>query len=129
MPNRNQSSPLDSLKSNASESPQPTVFSVLAAHARGTPSGPLAAATLFGVLDAIMIGRAHPALWWLAAGFVSLAAYGGWGLADRALASGKVGRRRTALSALRATAIALGCAAALAVVLGLMRSALGGWIH
>ncbi len=129
VPNRNQSSPLDSLKSNAGESPQPTVFSVLAAHARGTPSGPLAAATLFGVLDAIMIGRAHPALWWLAAGFVSLAAYGGWGLADRALASGKVGRRRTALSALRATAIALGCAAALAVVLGLMRSALGGWIH
>ncbi|MBA3558000.1 MAG: hypothetical protein H0W30_05310 [Gemmatimonadaceae bacterium] len=129
MPNRNESSPLDSLKSNAGESPQPTVFSVLAAHARGTPSGPLAAATLFGVLDAIMIGRAHPALWWLAAGFVSLAAYGGWGLADRALASGKVGRRRTALSALRATAIALGCAAALAVVLGLMRSALGGWIH
>jgi len=129
MPNRNPDSLPESPVSDAGPSSHPTVFSVLAAHARETPRGPLAASALFGTADAIMIGQANPALWWLAAGFVSLAAYGSWGLADRAIASGEIGSGRTALRALRAGAIATGCLAAVTVVLGLMNSALGGWIH
>ncbi len=126
---RNQSSAPESLGSNTTSAPEPTVFSVLAAHARRTRLAHLGAAALLGTVAAIMITSANPAVWWLAAGFVSLAAYGGWGLADSSIARGKVGWLRTALRALRATALALGCIAALAVVLGLMRSALSGWIH
>ena len=75
-----------------------------------------------------MIARANPALWWLAAAFVSLAAYGSWGVTDRRLAGSKSAGQLMTLNVLRGSAAALGCIAALAGVLGLMGSALSGWI-
>ncbi|MGI9076501.1 MAG: hypothetical protein ACR2G6_04095 [Gemmatimonadaceae bacterium] len=129
MSSRTQSSAPELPRGNAPSPLKPTVFSVLAAHARESSLAALGATVLVGTGGAITIASTEPALWWLAAGFVTLAAYGGWGLADRALGRGKVGWQRLPLRAVRAVAVVLGCTAAPAVLLGLMRWALGGWFH
>ncbi|MBC7788417.1 MAG: hypothetical protein H7Z74_00615 [Anaerolineae bacterium] len=124
----NQDSVAESQGSGAASSEQATVFSVLRERSRETPLAALGAAFLFGAVDAVMIVIASPSLWWLAAGFVSFAAYGCWGVSDRMLSQRTFGWRRATLRSLRLAALTLGCAAALAMLLGLMRSALAGWI-
>jgi hypothetical protein len=109
---------------------EPTIFTLLAERARRAPGAHLVAAAVLGGVDAALFGRAHPALWWVAAGSVSLAAYGCWGLADRALAEDGLARgRRLALRVLRDGAAVAGCVAALGVLFGFMAAALGGWRH
>lgn len=108
---------------------QPTVFSVLATHARQSSRAHLLAIAVVGGIDAAMVTRANPALWWVAAAFVSFALYGCWGFVDRALVREEPeDRRPVALLIARAAAVVGGCIAALAVILGLMGSALSGWI-
>ena len=108
---------------------EPTIFTLLAERARHAPGEHLVAAAVLGGVDAALFGSAHPALWWVAAGSVSLAAYGCWGLADRALVRADSARRRIALRVLRDGAVAAGCVAALGVLFGFMAATLGGWRH
>jgi len=105
-----------------------TVFDVLAGQARGAPSGRLWAATAVGSFDAVVLGVAHPGLWWVAAASVCLAAYGCWGLADRALARDGGHEMRGSLRFARGAAAVVGVVSAIGAVLGLMGAALGGWI-
>ncbi|MEJ7813175.1 MAG: hypothetical protein WKG32_22385 [Gemmatimonadaceae bacterium] len=105
-----------------------TVFDVLAGQARAAPSGRLWAATAVGTFDAVVLGVAHPGLWWVAAASVCLAAYGGWGLADRALARDGEHEMRGSLRLARGAAAVVGVISAIGTVLGLMGAALGGWI-
>src|SRR5581483_10153580 len=62
-----------------------TLPDVLATQARGRASAELWTTAIGGVMNATLIGLQFPRFYWLAAGFAAVAAYGSWGLADRAL--------------------------------------------
>ena len=66
--------------------PSETVFTVLGEHARSRSRAALWTTVMGGVINAAIVWWQYPALSWLAAGFVSTAAYGAWGLFDRAIA-------------------------------------------
>lgn len=111
-----------------------TIFSVLAARARGHSVGHLWAATLVGAADAAAIAIALPSLWWLALLSAALSAFGAWGLADAALEEPRSGLATTragaiALHVVRVTAVTLGSVAILGLIFGLFGAALEGWRH
>ena len=84
---------------------------------------------LAGAVDAGLLWWRRPMLTCLAAGCAAVAAYGAWGLLDRALESRSGARETTALDALRDLAAITGTAAALWAVLSFMAVALGNWNH
>lgn len=116
------------------EDEESNVFRVLGAQARTRSVAQLWVAALGGAVDAGLLWWRHPMLGWLAAGGAAVAAYGAWGLLDRAI------ERRTADSAAQHEAVArlgglrdltaiAGTAAALWAVLSFMAVALGNWNH
>ena len=116
------------LTSNVEEE-DTNVFRVLRAQARTRSIAQLWVVALGGAVDAGLLWWRHPMLTCLAAGCAAVAAYGAWGLLDRALESRSGARETTALDALRDLAAITGTAAALWAVLSFMAVALGNWNH
>ena len=109
------------------------VFSILAQRAASRSTAELWTTTLGGSINAAFIWMQHPSLHWLGAGCAAVAAYGIWGLADRAIetrpAEREYGVGFALLRATRALSIPAGIVAAVAAVGIFMAAALGGWIH
>jgi hypothetical protein len=84
-----------------------------------------------GVLNAGIVWWQYPTLTWLAAGCLSAAAYGAWGLFDRAILA-KAGRADNpgaadALAEMRGLMAVLGTGAAVWAVVRFLLAALGNW--
>jgi hypothetical protein len=110
------------------------VFDVLARHASERSPAELWTGAVGGFVSAAFILAQHPRLHWLGAGFAAVAAYGIWGLADRALerrdAEGRTGAAANAvLSIVRVVAIPAGIVSAILAVGSFMAAAFAGWIH
>jgi hypothetical protein len=99
------------------------VFQVLGRQARTRTPHELWLTTGGALLSAGLVWWQHPALLWLAAGFLATAAYGAWGLLDRAADDTPAADKARNLVAV------IGTGAALWAVLGFMAAALGGWRH
>ena len=116
------------------EAEESNVFRVLGAQARTRSVAQLWVAALGGAVDAGLLWWRHPMLGWLAAGCAAVAAYGIWGLLDRAIetrtADPAVQHQTEArLGGLRGLTAIVGTAAALWAVLSFMAVALGNWNH
>ena len=116
------------------EDEENNVFRVLGAQARTRSVAQLWVATIGGAVDAGLLWWRHPMLGWLAAGCVSVAAYGLWGLLDRTIetrTSEPTTSRGTLaqLDGLRGFTAIVGTIAALWAVLSFMAVALGNWNH
>jgi len=115
------------------EDEETNVFRVLGAQARTRSMAQLWVVALGGAVDAGLLWWRHPMLTWLAAGCAAVAAYGTWGLLDRAIESRSTEpdapRETLALEDLRDLAAIAGTAAALWAVLSFMAVALGNWNH
>ena len=109
------------------------VFSILAQRASSRSLAELWTTTLGGSVNAVFIWMQHPSLHWLGASCAAVAAYGVWGIADRAIEARPVERGYDVsfalLRAMRALAIPAGMVAAIAAMGMFMAAALGGWIH
>lgn len=110
--------------------PEETLHTVIADQARSRSPGELWTTAIGGGVNAMLIWSQFPALHWLAAGFAGVAAYGAWGLLDRAIRTlilkdendrGAIGL----LKLLRGTAGAGGWIAALTAVAMFLTAALG----
>jgi len=106
------------------------VFTVLRDQARSRSRGWLWTTAVGGALNAALVWWQYPTLSWLAAGFLSAAAYGGWGLLDRFLAERSAapeaaGVADDALPEMRTLIAVLGTAAAAWAVVGFISAALG----
>jgi hypothetical protein len=111
-----------------------TVFTVLAAQARSRTRAGLWTTTIGGALNAGLIAWQYPSLLWLAAGCLAVAAYGGWGLVDRAIQarverSINVDVPENALPELRWLIAVVGTGSALVAAVTFMRWALGAWFR
>lgn len=111
-----------------------TIFSLLAARAQSHSRRHLALTAVVGLVDAVALAWAHPALWWVAAVLAAGGAYGAWGVADRAvtdrIAAGALHTPVTGLlRVLREVTALLGLIAILAAVGGIWDASLGGWRH
>jgi hypothetical protein len=117
----------------ASASSDANVFSILAQRASSRSAAELWTTTLGGSVNAAFIWMQHPSLHWLGAGCAAIAAYGIWGLADRAIETRPPERGYDVgfalLRAMRAIAVPIGLVAAVAATGMFMAAALGGWIH
>ena len=111
-----------------------TVFSVLAAQARGRSTPELRTTAVGCAVNAGLLLWQFPHLSWLASAFLAASAYGAWGLVDRARlaelhkespdpASVKF------LAGIGEAITGIGSLAALWTAFAFMASALGGWIH
>ena len=111
------------------------VFRTLGNHARTRSVAELWITTVVGAVDAGLLWWQHPLLSWVAAGCAAMAAYGGWGLLDRAAgarrqATSPDGRGELAfLTGFRDVTAILGTGAALWAILSFMAAALGNWNH
>jgi hypothetical protein len=109
-----------------------TVFAVLAQRASERRPAELWGTAVAGVVNAVFVFTQHPALHWLGAGFATAAAYGVWGLANRAIVMHGTRPSRVTLDllrGLRGMMVPIGVVSALAAVGSFMAVALGGWIH
>lgn len=120
----------------AAEPPQlqisDNVFAVLAQRASERSRVELWTTALGGTINAVVVFAQHPRLHWLGAGFVAAAAYGTWGLANRAIVTRSTQLARTKmdlLRGLRGMMIPIGVVSAIAAVGSFMAVALGGWNH
>ena len=108
------------------------VFDVLAQRASERSHAELWMTALGGSVNATFVWWQHPSLHWLGAGFMSVAAYGIWGLANHAI-SARGSRPRDlgtgALVIVRRLAVPAGVVSALFALGSFMAGALGGWIH
>ena len=107
------------------------LFHALAARARAMADGRLVLVVLVGLTAALGLVVWRPAPWPLLAGLaLAVAAFGGWGIADRELAERGEARGFPALvlAVVRGACIALGACAAIVALLGLLRVVLGTWI-
>lgn len=102
-----------------------TLFSVLAQQARSRNRTELWLTAGGGAVDGAAIALQYPSLYWLAATFAAVGAYGAWGLADQAVREST--RPRLARVVARAAQV-VGVAAAIGAVGAFMLSALGTWI-
>jgi len=109
------------------------VFRVLGAQARTRSIAQLWVVALGGAVDAGLLWWRHPMLTWLAAGCAAVAAYGAWGLLDRAIEAKRAERdappEALALDSLRDLTAIGGTVAAVWAVLSFMAVALGNWNH
>jgi hypothetical protein len=110
------------------------VFTVLAAQARTRSRAGLWTTTVGGVLNAGLVFWQYPSLSWLAAGCVAVAAYGSWGLIDRAI-EGRAEQSRgvdvpaDSLPDMRALCAFIGVGATLVAAVRFMMWALGAWFR
>ena len=116
------------------EGEENNVFRVLGAQARTRSVAQLWVATIGGAVDAGLLWSRHPMLGWLAAGCAAVAAYGIWGLLDRAIETRTTEPTTprgmlAQLDGLRDLTAIVGTAAALWAVLSFMAIALGNWNH
>jgi hypothetical protein len=111
------------------------VFRTLGNHARTRSVTELWITTVVGAVDAGLLWWQHPLLSWVAAGCAAMAAYGGWGLLDRAASTKQPPatpdeRGELAfLTGLRDLAAIVGTGAAFWAILSFMAAALGNWNH
>ncbi|HEX3868215.1 MAG TPA: hypothetical protein VHV78_15735 [Gemmatimonadaceae bacterium] len=111
-----------------------SIFSLLARQARTRGTSDLWITAAGGAMNAALVWYQYPKLHWLAAGFAAVAAYGVWGVADRALAHRRDenagdGIVNWMLIGTRSLAIPVGLIAALGAAGAFMAAALGGWQH
>jgi len=109
-----------------------TFFDTFVEQARGRTRSQLVATAIGAAISAFFFFQ-HSSVW-LGAAFVSVSAYGCWGIADRWLTNREDGappRRFTfdTLIALRRIAGMTGVVAAFVSAATFMAAALGGWIH
>jgi hypothetical protein len=112
----------------ATTAPRETVYDLVGAWALRATRRRLEVWAIGGAVDAIGIALVLPRLWLVAMPLVSVAAIGVWGLAARPAADPNAApspRRRLALKCARAAALALGTAAAIATVFGVLLMLLG----
>ena len=108
------------------------LFLFLAEQARERSGVALTMTAVGGLGDMALLWRNYPGLHWLSSAFAVVAAYGVWGLTDRARARVRAGEplagvRYLALTLLRAVTIPVGILAALATVAGFMAVSLRGF--
>ena len=111
--------------------PEANVFALLAQRARHASDGRLAADAAGGLLLAAAMLLWRPGGWPVfGSAALCFLAYGGWGIADRALQEAAPSRAavRRLLALARAAAAVTGMLAAIALVLVVMGLALGNWI-
>src|SRR5689334_14090486 len=77
------------------------VFSVLAQRASQRSSAELWTTAIAGSVNAVFVLAQHPGLRWLGSGFAAVAAYGIWGLANRAIVTQSTRLSRLKLDLLR----------------------------
>ena len=109
---------------------QENLFSVLAEKARSRSRAGLWTTTVGGALSASVVLFQYPSLSWVAAGFGAVAAYGGWGLIDRAVeANTQDATRETedSLPTMRSFVATIGVGAAVWAVLGFLGYVLGSY--
>jgi hypothetical protein len=108
------------------------LFHVLASRARATSDGALVLVVLVGFTATIVLAVWRPAAWMVLGSLgVCVAAFGGWGIADRELVErGGTGSRATvkALRVVRLLACLVGVGAALVAAFRVLGTALGTWI-
>ena len=117
---------IDQLNENALA--DENVFRALAREARARSLPQLWLTSVGGGLDAALLWWHYPRLSWLAAGCATIAAYGLWGLLDRA-AEDATDSVSAKIGGLRGVAAIVGTGTALWAVLGFMAAALGNWNH
>ena len=108
------------------------VFGVLAQRAAERSPAELWTTAIGGSVNAACVWWQHPALHWLGAGFTAVAAYGIWGLANRAIVmrdTKERGLKRDLLVGVRGMMVPIGVISAIAAVGSFMAAALGGWNH
>jgi hypothetical protein len=105
------------------------VFRTLARQARSRSATQLWIITLGGAVDGIILGWTHPGLSWLATGCAATAAYGIWGLLDRAVPVDAPNAATSAAIDVRNVVAVLGTGAAVWTVLSFMATVLGNWNH
>jgi len=108
------------------------LFAVLAQRASERSPVELWTTAIGGAVNAAVVLAHHPRLHWLGAGFAAAAAYGIWGLANRAIVTRGTLLTRNKLDllrGLRGMMIPIGVVSAIAAVGSFMAVALGGWIH
>ena len=111
-----------------------TIFTIIAARARGHSISHLILTAAIGLIDAAAIAWAHPAFWPAALLLGAAGAYGAWGLLDRAVEyrsrNGLAGGATTmGVRVLREMVALVGVAAVIAAVGGLFATQFDGWIH
>jgi hypothetical protein len=108
------------------------LFHVLASLARATSDGTLVLTVIVGLMAPIGVAVWRPPAWLLVAGLgVSIAAFGGWGIADRELVERTGTGSRTAVATLRGVrllALLAGAGGALVAAFRVLGAALGTWI-
>jgi hypothetical protein len=109
---------------------QPTLPALLARRARRASDGRLTLDAAGGLIAAALLLELRPPAWpLLVSAAVCFLAFGVWGISDRALReSDHRAARRRALQTLRAAAVALGVAGAVALVVTTMALMIGTWI-
>jgi hypothetical protein len=108
------------------------VFVVLAQRASERSPAELWTTAIGGSVNAVVVFARHPHLHWLGAGFVAAAAYGVWGLTNRAIVTRSTHIARIRLDLLRGVRgmmVPIGIVSAIVAVGSFMGVALGGWIH
>jgi len=123
--------PTEPVATSSGEDEETNVFRVLGGQARTRSIAQLWVAFVGGAVDAGLIWWRHPMLIWLAAGCAAVAAYGAWGLLDRAIEARSTNEADLAhaLDGLRDLTAIAGTAAALWAVLSFMAVAIGNWNH
>jgi hypothetical protein len=109
---------------------QQTLPVLLARRARRASDGRLTLDATGGLIAAALLVELRPPAWPLMlSAAVCFFAFGVWGISDRALREGERGvAARRALQTLRAAAVAVGVAGAIALVATAMAIMLGTWI-
>ena len=108
------------------------LFAVLAQRASQRSGAELWTTAIGGSVNAAFVLSQHPHLRWLGAGFAATAAYGIWGLANRAIVTKSTrlaGVKLDLLRGLRGMMVPIGVVSAIAAVGSFMAVALGGWNH
>jgi hypothetical protein len=108
------------------------LFHALASRARATSDGALVLAVIAGLSLTIAVAVWRPAAWMVLGSLgVCVAAFGGWGIADRELAERAGSGSRSALAVLRAVrllALLAGVGATIVAALRVLGATLGTWI-
>ena len=102
-----------------------TLGALVSALARRAPDGVLVLCATTGVLGVALIGLFLRSVWWLTPPFLTLAAFGVWGIADRERAAS--GARGVAFRVLRVVAVLVGGAAAAFAAVMLFVLVVGTW--
>jgi hypothetical protein len=114
---------------NAPSQSSTSLPQLLAARARAASDGRLVADVCLGLIAMALAVVLRPPGWAVLAPLaVVIAAYGTWGIADRALPDAPSGMAR-AVRAIRTAAALIGVVAVTGAGLVVMAYALGNWIH